>query len=511
MSTFCEDYRIACLRLPDFPLQFLLRRRCDWKDKSVAWLSELKPEAPLRYISPQAKALGLEVGMRYATALGLVPDLLAGTSSEAELRQAEKSLLKILHRFSPSVCRGSDLILHGLYRLDVCGVGPAFRGMRSWAERLLGELSAAGWQAVVAVGYTPFACEVASYQISERRPYRLFEDRQQELTQTLTLPLSILGLSPDQVRRLERFGISSLEDFLALDSEEIRCRFGADLVEFYLKAGHALFERFEPLPPEEPIWAHFGCPEPIGSTAEVLVIASQLLHQLLPRLLQREEAVEQLLLGLILEDGSRLQQRLVPSAPTADRRLLEQLLALRLESFFRRRPLRWGLRVERVLVALTGQPDPEKQGELFSDWEACCDGATARAPRDRKAALETLSRLRAEYGEDCLRRAVLCDHPLPGRDFFWHSGKEERDWLDGGERADPPSTDARVRRILSSPVPMTCRDRWENKQGPYQIDGGWWEPEPYHRQYFFAFQEQQTGWLYWDEFQQNWFAQGWLQ
>lgn len=505
------DYRTACLRIPDFPLQFLYLQREEWRGQKVAWLEQLRPDAPLRYLSAEAKAMGLEVGTRYASALGLVPNLLAGTCTEVELRRVERSLLKILHRFTPSVCRGSEQLNQGLYRLDVWGLARAFGGMERWAERLLQELKAQGWEARLVVGYTPFGCEMATYRLSSGQFYRLFEDRDQEFTQTLSLPLSVLGLSPAQVRRLKRFGISTLEDFLALDSEEIRCRFGADLVEIYLKAGQALLERFEPLPPEEPLWAQVGLPEPLTTVGEVIAIAGQLLHQLLPCLLRREEAVGQILLSLILEDGKRLRQRLTPSFPTADRGLLEQLMSLRLESFFRRHPPRWGQRVERIVIALKGEPDPEKQGELFSSWDATLDGGEARVPRDREAALWALSRIRAEYGESCLRRAVLHEHPLPGRDYSWEIDRERLDWLGGGENTEPPPLDARVRRTLSSPVPLVGRDRWPDKEGPYQIDGGWWEGEPYHRHYFFAFQERQTGWLYWDEMNQAWFAQGWLQ
>ena len=506
-----SDHRTACVRIPDFPLQALYHQRGDWRGEKVAWLEQLKPDAPLRYLSPQAEAMGLRLGMRYSQALGLVPDLHAGTSSEAVLRRHERGLLKTLHRFSPLVSRGSVHLTNGLYRLDVVGLGPAFRGMKRWAERLVTELSSLGWESRVVVGYTPFACEVASYRMKGERPCRIFRERSQEMAETLSLPLGVLGLSPEQVRRLERFKILSLEQFLALDSEEIRCRFGADIVEFYLKAGQALLERFEALPPEEPIWGQFGLPEPITSVGEILTIVHQLLGELIPRLLRREEAVGQMLLGLCLEDGKRLQQRLTPSFPTVDSKLLEQLLTLRLERFFARHPLRWGQRVERVVLALIGEPDAEKQGELFSSWDLAEQSPEAALPRDRQAALWALSRLRAEYGEDCLCRAVLRDHPLPGRDFSWEKGKESLDWLGGADSSLPPTLDARVRRALSAPVPFLCRDRWKDKEGPYLVDGGWWEEEPYHRQYFFAFQTEQTGWLYWDEVRQGWFAQGWLQ
>jgi hypothetical protein len=503
------------LRLPSFPLQWLCQRRPAWKGRKVAWLEQLKPDSPLRYLSSQAQSEGLHPGMRYATALGLVPDLLAGSSQPEDLARADRAIVKALRRFTPGIRRGSGHLANGLYLLDAQGLDMAFRGMANWGKTLLRSLREAGWDAVLAVGYTPFACEMATYHLSPERPLRMFANREQEQAQTMRTPLASFGLSPDQVRRLQRFGILLLEDFLALDADEVRRRFGADLVEFYGKAAEALFAEFAPLPEEEPLWAQFGLPEPICELPEVLRIARHLLDQLLPRLIKREEGVSQLMLWLVTEDGEKIEHRLLPSYPSVDARWLEQLLRLRLERFFREHPLRWGHRIERLVMALRGEPDAEKQGELFTHW-AQAEGEEALLPRDRDAALWALSRVRAEYGEGCLRRARLVDHPLPGRDYVWASERESRDWLqarDGASSIGPsafPAMDLRVRRNLSQPLPMSSQDRWQDKEGPYLCDGGWWESSPFARQYFFARQGSQTGWLYWDETYRCWYAQGWL-
>ncbi len=509
MSEHEPAYRTACLRLPDFPLQWLQQRRPHWRGKPVAWLEQLKPDSPLRYLSPEAKALGLSPGLRYATALGLVPDLLAGTSEREELAIADKAIVKELHRFTPSLRRGSGHLANGLYLLDASGLSSAFGGMERWAQRLTQSLARLGWQARLSVGFTPFACEMATYVLDERRPYRLFGSRQQEQEQTLQLPLSTFGLSPEQVRRLQRFGVRTLEQFLSFEAEEVRRRFGTDLVEFYDKAADALFAEFEPLPESEPLWAQFGLPEPIVDLQAILEIARHLLDDLLPRLIRREEGVSQFLLWLVTEEGEKIEHRLLPSYPTVDAVWLGQLLRLRLEGYFQRHPLRWGRRIERVVIALVGEPDPERQGELFTDWTGADEEAWL--PRDRDAALWALSRLRAEYGEGCLRRAHLKDHAMPGRDFAFLEEKESPDWFRGGPPSGESRQDLRVRRHLTTPLPVSPQDRWQDKEGPYLLQGGWWEKTPFSRQYFFAREGVQTGWLYWDERTDFWFAQGWLQ
>jgi protein ImuB len=510
MSVSGENYRIACLRLPALPLQWLYRQQPDWRGRKVAWLEQLKPDSPLRYLSPQAEALGLTVGMRYASALGLVPDLLAGSCDLGALSQAEKAILKLVRRFTPGIRRGSGHLANGLYSLDARGLSMAFGGMRNWARQLVTSLRRHGWEAVLAVGYTPFACEMATYQLSVQQPLHLFTDRQQEQQQTLRLPLTLFGLSPDQVRRLHRLGVRVLEDLLVFEIDEVRRRFGPDLMEFYEKASQAILAESSPLPEEEPLWAGLGFPDPIADQATVVRAFRRLLERLLPALIRQEKAVSQLWLALFTEEGQRLVQRLAPSYPTVDSAWLGQLLSLRLERTFQRHPLRWGSRIERVRLTLLGEPDPEKQGELFSSWDE--PGEQARPPRDREAALWALSRVRAEYGEGCLCQAELVDHALPGRDYVWKAARESKAWfgLSGGSGAEP-DLDPRVRRQLSTPHPLSGQDRWPDKEGPYLLSGSWWESRPYARRYFFARQGQHTGWIYWDELQQGWYAEGWLQ
>lgn len=477
----------------------------------MAWLEQLKPDSPLRYLSPQAEAMGLYPGLRYATALGLVPDLLAGTCDQAALALAERAIVKELRRFTPSIRRGSGHLANGLYLLDARGLGLAFNGMDNWARSLVRGLRERGWDAVVAVGYTPFACEMATYGLTSQQSVRLFADHQEEERQTLRLPLSTFGLSPVQVRRLQRFGVTVLEDFLALAADEVRRRFGPDLVEFYEKASEALFAEFSPLPEEEPLWAQHGLPEPVADLGAILEIARRLLGQLLPRLAAREEGVSHLLLRLVTESGEKIEQRLSPSYPTVDADWLGQLLRLRLERYFQNHPLGWGHRVERVFVVLLGEPDPEKQGELFLDWRHVEESLP---PRDIDAALWALSRMRAEYGEGSVCLAHLRDHAVPGRDHVFKTEKESRSWFASASTSSPaagPSYDLRVRRHLSVPFRLSFRDRWDDKEGPFLIQGGWWEPEPVARRYYFARQGRQTGWLYWDEICGCWFVQGWLQ
>lgn len=508
------DYQTACLRLPRFPLQLLLQQKPEWRDKKVVWLQELKADARVRYLSPEAAAAGVEPGARYATVLGVVPDLLAGSCGVEDLARADRQVVELLRRFSPQIRRRSQHLEQGLYLLDASGLGKAFKGYERWASKLIRALRECGWDSRLAVGFTPFATEIATYHLNARRPIRLFQNRRQEETRTLQTPLAAFSLSPEQISRLRKFKICSLGDFLLLEPEEVKRRFGGDLLEFYQKASEAIFAAFPPLPEPEPTVAQFGFGHPVADLTVLLHSIRKLLQKLLPLLLGREEAVAALRVQFFTEDGEERRQVLRPTYPTADLDWLMSLVRLRLESWFRRYPLKWGCRVERLVVEVSGEADPEKQGDLFTDWALDTNGTGEEvlAPRDKEAGLWALSQVRAEFGEGTLVRAQLLDHHLPDRDHLWTSERESLDWLGGwpGKEQPAPSQDHRVRRIVYQSVALSRREDWSARYGPYSVSGGWWG-ESFVREYSFCQKDEQTAWLYEDAHNGRLRVQGWLQ
>lgn len=518
-----EEARIACLRLPCFPLQWLYRCKPELAGRKVAWLPQLKPTAPLDYLSGSAQAAGLRVGMSYSAALGLVPDLFAGSCDRHALDRMECELLRELHRFSPRILRSGSSPARGLYFLHLDGLALAFRGLKNWALKLLKTLRHRRWQAALALGFTSFGCEVATYGLTRRQPWVHFLSRQQEQMGVMGMPLSALGLSSEGVSKLARFGIMELCQFLALSLEEVRRRFEPEVVELYLRASDALFSEGELLPEKQHLWSQEGLLYPTVDVEVIFRVLYRLLGRLLPQLIERGESVVRLDFCLKTEEGKKFWQKLTPSLPTADHRCLARLLRLRLEHSFKRYPFDLRQRIERVVLVVRGGPDPEKQEELFQGWEFVDE---QRPSRDPKAALDVLARLRAEYGEGCLCRPCLLDHDLPGRNFLWeprvehesrfvakrsvHDGLRARREQEGGEAASK-RRDCRVRRWLSTPITRSDDSSQSEKEGSFLYEGGWWEPKPYARRDVFLVRERQAIWTYQDLQSSAWFTQGLLQ
>ena len=83
--------RLACIDLPAFPLQLLLRRRPEWKDRPVAVVDKDTAQGKLLWVNERARASRLLPGMRYAAALSLDGSLCAAEVPRlAQERSAER-------------------------------------------------------------------------------------------------------------------------------------------------------------------------------------------------------------------------------------------------------------------------------------------------------------------------------------------------------------------------------------------------------------------------------------
>jgi protein ImuB len=138
--------------------------------------------------------------------------------------------------------------------------------------------------------------------------------------------------------------------------------------------------------------------------------------------------------------------------------------------------------------------------------------------RDPRAAARALARVRAELGDEAVRRPVLREGHLPEASFEWLPAGEIRS---ARPREAAPGT--LVRRIWIPPLPLPGRERHEpdgwmprgleqgpvvRVLGPYVVSGGWWQRRV-HREYHFA--ETQRGellWVFYDRPRRRWYLQG---
>src|SRR5207247_9383941 len=91
--------RLACVSLPAFPLQLLLRSHPDWAGYPAVVIDEDKPQASDLWVNDTALPAGAFPGHSYAAAFPLASGLRAGHVSPAATGHAAAALTRQLSRF----------------------------------------------------------------------------------------------------------------------------------------------------------------------------------------------------------------------------------------------------------------------------------------------------------------------------------------------------------------------------------------------------------------------------
>ncbi len=153
-SRIARTDRVACVDLPAFPLQLLLRKHPAWRGQPSAVVAEDNPQAMLLWVSESARRVGVLPGMRYASALALARHLRAATVSARRIAVASEALHRYLLRYSPRV----EPARHepGVFWLDAGGLEKVGGTPAEWAERLQRGLREARFVCGVTVGYSRF-------------------------------------------------------------------------------------------------------------------------------------------------------------------------------------------------------------------------------------------------------------------------------------------------------------------------------------------------------------------
>ena len=147
--------RMACIDVPAFPLQLLLRQHPDWREHPAAVVEADTPQGTILWINEKARAAGVRTGMRYAAGLSLAAGLRAAVVTAKDMESEVADLAELLRRFTPSVEPAKDE--PGVFWLDAKGLLRLFGSLAEWASALHAEIVRAGFYASLAVGFDRFA------------------------------------------------------------------------------------------------------------------------------------------------------------------------------------------------------------------------------------------------------------------------------------------------------------------------------------------------------------------
>jgi len=492
--------RLACVDLPAFPLQLLLRRHPEWAELPAVVVAEDKPQAIILWANEKARQSAVLPGQRYAHALSLARELRAGVVSPAHIAEGVAAVAEALRNFTPEVEPSDDE--PGVFWLDATGLGRLYKTVGAWARAIRAGLRERSLYASVVAGFTRFG----TYAVARERlrAVAVFRDRAAEREAAERVPLDRLDLDPALRDTLHKLGIFTVGAFLRLPAGGLLERYGQQAFWLHrLAAG----DRWDPLQPQrapDKYEQHVLLDDPETDINGLTFLIKRALDPLLETLARNKQALSALVVDFTLyrhEPGER-RDIVRPAEPTLDARALLRLVHLRLESA----PPPAG--VTEILLTAASVPATREQLSLFSH----------KPRRDLRAANEAFARIRAEFGNNSIVRARLRDGHLPEARFDWVP-------LECAALPNPRAVEVRplVRRI-HQPVALPPQnhqvrdDGWLLQGlehgavtrfiGPYVVSGGWWNSEV-HREYHFA--EMRRGeclWIYYDRRRRRWFLQG---
>jgi protein ImuB len=290
------------------------------------------------------------------------------------------------------------------------------------------------------------------------------------------VPIGLLRLDPDVVRRLGRLGVRTCSALVALPRASIAHRFGATVVRRLAEALDELPEPLDVYRPPETFAARIELPEPSERPEAIIFALRRLLDDASAWLLARGEGARRIVLGIraeesgraaatangggVAERDGRLEVEVALLAPKRDARRLLALVQARLATVREPGP------VEALdLAILETAPLRGRQVEAF---------AVSAAPREATADL--VERLVARIGEAGVLRAELIADARPERAFRLvpatrtASGAVRISKLRGRRPArlfDPPRSVA----DSGGSAPRGLR----TARGPERIETGWWD------------------------------------
>ena len=479
----------GCISIDSLPLQILLNDNPSWVGTPVAVTREEKPQSPILALNREARDSGLAVGMKYASALSIVPDVRARAVPEDRIAGARAHVVQSLIAFTPDI---------ELCPWDADALWVSVEGLRSlyasdahWSQKVRGALKAEGYTAIVVIGFTRFG----TYATARTRSRSMvFASREQEQELMGRSPVDVLPLPQRVKNTLRKLEIRTVRHFVSLPEGESIRRFGKE-------AGilrRAILSD-DPLP-IQPVAVSEKVPSGRHLDTPLVDLGMLMPHidELLAIEAERAEAKRSVIAGLTFilraEDGEVTTDLIRPAVPTLDAALLGRLIALRLSA------RQFSSGVEDIEIRSARTHPSRTQEELFP------------APgRDPQAGARAIAAIRARFGDDSVTYAQLSDSWLPERSFQWVPLKGialPRPPAGSGAMRSPTA----VRRILNAPRETRQARPDSPNGGPLVLSGSWWGTgngdAPFRREYFFQRSGNGVQWLYVDKLTGTTWVQG---
>jgi protein ImuB len=287
----------ACIFVPDFPVEALLRAEPGLRAQALAVLEGKAPLQTIFALNENARHAGVSAGMTKLQ-VEACPDLGLRPRSLLQEAAAHAALLDCAQSFSPRVeDAGCDTVL-----LDLAGMQPLFGPLPKVARDVARRASDLGLEANVAVAPNPDTAALAAHGFSG--VIVIPEGREAE--QLGNLPLKVLftgGHDLQTLEVLERWGIRNFHALAALPEIALSERLGQEGIRLQQLARGRSSRSIVPVEPLLVFQEAIELEYPLVLLEPLAFLLARLLDQLCARLGARALATQELNLDLTLECG----------------------------------------------------------------------------------------------------------------------------------------------------------------------------------------------------------------
>lgn len=490
MAAAKSKIQIACLSIPDFPLQLSMRALPADFQLPVALIDRSDVRSTVVAVDERAKKRGIYPGLLYARAAALCPELHAVQFSQQLTEHVHCQIIRHLCEFTPAVEPVPEQ--PGAYYLDVRGLHRLHPDLLKWGKQIqITMLKQHKLRSRIVIGFSRFAVHAVC---STENATVMFESSAQELKAAAAVPLVSLSSRSNSINELAKLGVHTVGDLQKLPPWEVRCRFSEDLYNLVRKSnqtGGAV--RGIQLP--DPYQAHIELDYPQDNADRLVDAIRQLCTPLLQKMRRYAEGVREIRLQFTKDFGGVHLENLKTAEPTLDETVVMDLLRLKLHA----------IDLEEKIVAVSvhilagALPDPQQN---------LCE-QIAKSGNTLAAANRALARIATEFGSKCVWRFRCVASHLPEDSFAW----EPLSRIDAPAAASETRTSA-VRRILTVPVriPTPQRSTLHRVLGPYSVSGLWWrQTQVDRREYFVEAQCGTAHWIFYDQLKRQWFRRGFVE
>jgi protein ImuB len=470
----------ACLFVPDFPVQAVVRLEPELQGKPVAVLAGAPPLTKVFAVNREARNLGIETGMTKVQAEAFRGILWRWRSLSQEAT-AYAALLDCAWTISPRVEDGAKLEEQDFSDtavLDIAGCETLFGSPEKIAHDLRRVASEVGFETNVAVAGSSLAAVCAAQGFAG---VTVIPDGEEGL-RIGRLSLEALRIPFEFVETLKRWGIRTCAEFAALPEISIVERLGQEGLHWWRLARGA---EIQPLIAKEfpsHFEEHMDLDSPVELLEPLLFVLNRLLEQLCARLRMHILAIGEIKVTLTLErNDSRSKEpvfhirTLRLPVPAKDSKLLLKLLQLDLEAHPPSLPV--------TAIRMLTVPVKARSRQL---------GLFLPLSPDPERLEITLARIQSTVGEGRVGSPVLLDTHRPNAfqqaHFVLpemkenHSAKEKQ--TTAAMRIFRPPFLATVEFREGKPVLFSCEGARRQVlafAGPWRTKGDWWSETAWAR------------------------------